>query len=116
MSTDLNREYQSLNQIAETYDIYNFDARMRQYMIRSLRPFLAPGKALELGCMQGDFTEILAKEFDDLTVVDAAQTFLDQTKRRVGDRARYINSLFEALDLAELFQNIFMVHVAEHLI
>jgi 2-polyprenyl-3-methyl-5-hydroxy-6-metoxy-1,4-benzoquinol methylase len=116
MNSELNNEYENLNQIAQVYDIYNFDARMRQYMMRSLRPFLVPGKALELGCLQGDFTEILAREFADLTVVDAAQTFLDQTRQRVGDKVRYINSLFETLDLDDRFQNIFLVHVAEHLI
>jgi len=116
MSDDLNREYEALNQIAQVYDIYNFDGRMRHYMLRSIKPFLIPGKALELGCMQGDFTEILAQEFDNLTVVDAAQTFLEHTQRRVGPRPHYIHSLFENLDLEERFDDIFLVHVAEHLI
>jgi len=115
VSEPLETEYQDVNDIAEVYDLHKFDVLMRHYMMRSLRPHLVPGRALELGCFMGEFTELLAKEFDDLTVVDAAQRFIEHTRRRVGDRVHFINGLFETFPAEGTFDSIFLMHVIEHL-
>ena len=109
------REYDELNRIAKTYDDHDFDTAMRGYMMRSLSPFFLEGKALELGCFKGDFTELLAKRFADLTVVDAAEEFIEHTRKRVGDKVRFINSLFETFDVPDRFASIFCMHTLEHL-
>jgi len=114
--TQMDGEFDELNRLAEDYDDGPFDNAMRTYMMRSLRPHLRPGKALEMGCFNGAFSDCLAQEFDDLTVVDAVDRFLDNVRRRLGDRARTICSLFEKFETAERFDSIFIVHVLEHLI
>jgi 2-polyprenyl-3-methyl-5-hydroxy-6-metoxy-1,4-benzoquinol methylase len=113
--TDTQEEFDALNRLAEDYDDGPFDNAMRDYMMRSLKPHLRPGKALEMGCFNGAFSVCLAEAFSDLTVVDAVESFLDNVRLRLGDRARTVCSLFEEFDTAERFDSIFIVHVLEHL-
>ena len=84
--------------------------------MRTLKPHLRPGKALEMGCFNGAFSVHLAAAFDDLTIVDAVDVFLDNVRRRLGDRARTVQALFEDYDTPDRFDSIFIVHVLEHLI
>ena len=115
-TTELNQEFDHLNQLVAGYDDSKFDRSMRHWMMRSLEPYFVPGKALEMGCLYGEFTSLLAERFDDLTVVDAAAQFLDVTRQRVGDRAKYHQSLFETFETNERYDSIFLMHVLEHLI
>ena len=114
----LEKEYQDLNSIAAVYDYDDFDRDIRHYMIRAMEPFLVPGRALEMGCAYGEFTEILSQHYDDLTVIDAAEEFLDHTRNRLGDKATYILSLFETYQPKEeeKYDAIFIMHTLEHLI
>ncbi|MBL8826874.1 MAG: class I SAM-dependent methyltransferase [Planctomycetaceae bacterium] len=113
---ELAAEFQNLNQLAAGYDNSNFDRLMRHWMLRSLEPFLVPGSALEMGCMYGEFTSLLAERYSDLTVVDAAAQFLEITRQRVGDKAVYHQALFEDFTSDRKYDNIFLMHVLEHLI
>ncbi len=85
-------------------------------MMRRLAPFPRPGKALEMGCFNGAFSVQLAAKFDDLTVIDAVDAFLDTVRQRLGDRARTICTLFEDFETTTRYDSIFIVHVLEHLI
>lgn len=116
MSTELDREFDFLNSLVEGYDDSKFDRAMRHWMLRTLAPFFVPGSALEMGCLYGEFTALLAERFTDLTVVDAAAQFLETTRQRVGERAKYHQSLFETFDAPQQYDNIFLMHVLEHLI
>jgi SAM-dependent methyltransferase len=88
-------EHRTLNDLASTYDNFEFDAVMRTYMFRTLDPFLRPGRALELGCSYGDATTLLAERYRDLTVVDAADEFLDRARARIAGQGTFVNALFE---------------------
>lgn len=112
----LANEFEQLNKLATDYDDGPFDRAMRHYMLRSLEPFLPPGKALEMGCMFGQFTALLAGRYADLTVVEAAGEFIEVTRRRVGDRARYHQALFEEFEPADRYDAIFLMHILEHLV
>ncbi|NKB56771.1 MAG: methyltransferase domain-containing protein [Alphaproteobacteria bacterium] len=114
--TDMQDEFDELNRLAEDYDDGPFDNAMRGYMMRALKPHLRPGKALEMGCFNGAFSVCLAEEYDDLTVVDAVDGFLENVRLKLGDRARTVCSLFEDFETAERFDAIFIVHVLEHLL
>ena len=61
-----------------------FDYHMHEYMLRTFEPFLPKGRALELGCYQGAFTERLTALYDDLTVVEGASELIDVAQSRVG--------------------------------
>jgi 2-polyprenyl-3-methyl-5-hydroxy-6-metoxy-1,4-benzoquinol methylase len=108
---DYNKEYQAASSQYE----YNFDKLLRRYMMRSFLPFLSPGTALELGCFQGEFTELLVNHYSDLTVVEAADTLIEFTQNRVGANVKFIHSVFETLELTEKYDAIFLIHTLEHL-
>lgn len=112
---DKKSEFDELNRLADDYDDGPFDRKMRDYMMRTLRPHLRPGRALEMGCFNGEFSVALADIYDDLTVVDAVDRFLDNVRRRLGPRAKTVCSLFESYEPDEKFDAIFIVHVLEHL-
>ncbi len=117
MSDDpMKREFDALNALAGDYDDGPFDNAMRGFMMRRLTPFLRPGKALEMGCFNGAFSVELAAKFEDLTVIDAVEDFLDNVRRRLGGRARTFCTLFEDYETAVRYDSIFIVHVLEHLI
>lgn len=115
MNSANEREKQALGEIAKTYDVFKFDTLMRGYMMRSLEPFLREGKWLELGCFQGDFTELLAARNKDLTVVDASAEFLEHTRKRVGSGPKYVEALFEDVQLPAEYAGVFLMHCLEHL-
>ena len=119
MSTarDFNKEYKDG---ARKY-AYDFDSILRGYMLRTLDPFFRDGKALEMGCYQGEVTEMLARRFSDLTVIEASDELVAAARRRVGAQVRFIKAMFEAvddvdgIDLRERFDSIVLMHTLEHL-
>ena len=108
-------EFTRLNQLADDYDLSPFDRHMRHYMLRALQPWLPDGAALEMGCMHGEFTALLAARYRDLTVVEAAESFIATTRARVPDHVRFVQSLFETYQTAQRYDAIFLLHVLEHL-
>ena len=112
----LDTEFAYVNDLVEAYDESPFDGRMRGYMLRTLAPYLHGGNALQVGCYQGDLTVLLEQHYASLTVVDAAQRFLDRTRRRLTRPATFHCSLFETLRLEARFDAVFLVHVLEHVI
>jgi 2-polyprenyl-3-methyl-5-hydroxy-6-metoxy-1,4-benzoquinol methylase len=108
---DYNREYKdSSRQYA-----YDFDGVLRRYVMRALDPFFRPGKALEMGCYKGDVTELIAARYADLTVIEASDELVAVAKARLGGRARFINSTFEAAAVTDRYDAIFLIHTLEHL-
>jgi 2-polyprenyl-3-methyl-5-hydroxy-6-metoxy-1,4-benzoquinol methylase len=112
---DYNKEYTFNSNDSDKKYEYDFDRLLRRYMMRSFLPFLPAGKALELGCFQGEFTELLLDHYTDLTVVEAADTLVEFAQKRVGSGVKFINSVFETVELPEQYDAIFLVHTLEHL-
>jgi 2-polyprenyl-3-methyl-5-hydroxy-6-metoxy-1,4-benzoquinol methylase len=111
-SRDYNQEHRDT---ADKKYFYDFDAILRRYMMQTFEPFLVPGKALELGCYMGEFTEILAARLPDLTVVEASDELIEHTRARLKQKPRFVHSMFEAFKPAERYDSIFLVHTLEHL-
>lgn len=89
---------------------------MRELMIRTFKPFIHGGVALELGCEMGYMSEHIAPMFERLDIVDGSEEFLSRAKRRGISNARYINSLFEEFRADITYDCVFASHVLEHLI
>lgn len=109
---DLNTEF------ADTEDrkyAYDFDYRMHDFMLRSFKPQLPAGRALELGCYHGAFTERLTKIYRDVTVVEGASELIEVARKRVGKNVRFVMSRFEEFQPAERFDAAFLLHTLEHL-
>jgi len=112
MSTrDYNQEYRD----GERKYAYEFDTLLRGYMMRAIDPFLRPGRALELGCYTGDVTELIARRYSDVTVVEASDQLIAATRTRLGTRVRFVHAMFETANLEGLFDAVFLMHTLEHL-
>lgn len=94
---------------------YDFDYILRDYMMQSFRPFLAKGKALEMGCYMGEFTKLIRREFADVTVIEGSDELIEKGRERVGQDVNFINSTFETVDLPDKYDSIFLMHTLEHL-
>lgn len=109
---DRNSEYQDNETRQYSYD---FDHVVRRYMMRSLSPFFTKGKALELGCFEGESTKLYAENFEDLTVIEAADTLIESARKKVPATVQFIHSTIESAELQPIFNSIFLVHTLEHL-
>jgi 2-polyprenyl-3-methyl-5-hydroxy-6-metoxy-1,4-benzoquinol methylase len=94
---------------------YEFDAVLRHYVMRSLDPFLPPGRALEMGCYTGDVTEMIAARYADLTVIEASEELVAAARARLAGRASFVHGTFETVDVPEQYDAIFLIHTLEHL-
>jgi GNAT superfamily N-acetyltransferase/2-polyprenyl-3-methyl-5-hydroxy-6-metoxy-1,4-benzoquinol methylase len=111
------RDYNA--EIKDTTDhqyAYNFDFDvMHPYMVRSFEPFFKRGSLLELGSFKGDFTKRLLPYFDDITCVEASDVTIKEARLKLGDKVKFVNSLFETTTLTKRYDNIVLIHVLEHL-
>src|SRR5689334_1570053 len=108
---DFNNEYQDNE--ARQY-AYDFDYVLRRYMIRQLRPYFSPtGRTLELGCFEGEMTRLLAAEFSDLTVIEAADSLIEIARKKVPGTVKFVNTTIETAKFEPVFDSIFLVHTLE---
>jgi len=84
-------------------------------MIRSFEPMLNKGSLLELGSFKGDFSRRFLPCFDDITSVEASDAAIAEAKKKLGDKVKFVNSLFEKATLPKRYDNIVLTHVLEHL-
>lgn len=109
---DFDNEYQSQGERQYAYD---FDNVVRRFMMRAFEPYFQRGKALELGCFEGDTTRLYADRFEDVTVLEAAASLIDVARERVPTRVRFVHSTIETAQLDAEYDQIFLVHTLEHL-
>ena len=94
---------------------FDFDV-MHPFMIKSFEPFFnKKGSFLELGCYKGDFTKRFTEYFDDITCVEASSEAIEEAKQKVPSSVKFMNELFENVDLPQKYDNIVLTHVLEHL-
>ena len=95
---------------------YGFDLDvMHPFMLKSFTPFFIKGSLLELGSSKGIFTKRFLPYFDDITCVEASDEAIVEAKKALGDKVKFIQGLFETVDLPEKYDNIILTHTLEHL-
>src|SRR6516164_4444096 len=109
---DLNREFADTETRKYAYD---FDYRMHGYMLRAFEGLLPMGRALELGCFEGEFTKRLAAIFPDLTTVEGSSELIAIARAAAPQRVKFVLSRFEEYQPAERFDAVFLTHTLEHL-
>ena len=115
MSTTRNYD-QEYRDTADHKYAYNFDFDvMHPFMLKSFIPFFKPGNLLELGSFKGDFTRRLLPYFDDITCVEASEEAIATAKKEFGSRIKFVTGLFEEITLPEVYNNIILTHVLEHI-
>lgn len=108
---DFDKEFKETS----TKYFYGFDLMMHNYTIETFRPFVVPGKSLELGSYKGEFTKKLMtlSAIDSMDCVEGSAEAIAQSP--VLPNVKYINGLFETVTLDSKYDNVFMTHVLEHL-
>jgi 2-polyprenyl-3-methyl-5-hydroxy-6-metoxy-1,4-benzoquinol methylase len=94
---------------------YNFDYQMHGFMLRTFATYLTKGRALELGCFEGEFTRRLAGIYDDLTVVEGASELVAEARKRVDGKVKFVLDRFENFEPLEPYDAIFFLHTLEHI-
>jgi len=95
---------------------YSFDYDvMHPFMIKAFTPFFRQGSILELGSFESRFTKRLIPLFNDITCVDASDEAMEIAKKELGEKVKFINSLFESVTLPTKYDNIVLTHVLEHI-
>lgn len=108
-----NQEYQDNEGRKYAYD---FDTIVRKYLLKRLAPYLKrDGATLELGCYKGDMTEQILEYFQTVTVIEASSDLAEIVRRRFPGKVSVVVSTFEAAQIGEKYDNIFIVHTLEHL-
>lgn len=110
---DYNKELQDTKDHKYAYS-FDFDV-MHPYMLKSFVPFFKEGNFLELGSFKGDFTKRFLPYFDDITCVEASDEAIATAKNDLGDKVKFVNSLFENAVLPVKYDNIVLTHVLEHI-
>jgi SAM-dependent methyltransferase len=112
-SRDYNKE---LKDTLDRKYAYNFDFDvLHPFMLRAFEPFFIKGNLLELGSYKGIFTKRFLPYFKDITCVEVSDEAIDIAKKELGDRVKFIHSLFETACLPSKYDNIVLTHVLEHL-
>lgn len=84
-----------------------------KYSFKIARRHMVGDTILELGPAEGVMTELLAATGKKLTLVEGSALFCDSLRSRFPD-ANTVNALFEEFQSNELFDNIILGHVLEH--
>lgn len=96
--------------------VYGFDIDViHPYMLKSFQPFFVDGNLLELGSSRGHLTKRLLEDFDDITCIEASNIATMEAQKSLGDKVKFVNSIFETAVLENRFNNVVMTHVLEHL-
>lgn len=96
--------------------VYGFDVDViHPYMVKSFQPFYVDGNLLELGSSRGHLTKRLLEDYEDITCIEASNVAIAEAQKTLGDRVKFVNSIFETAVLENRFNNIVMTHVLEHL-
>lgn len=91
----------------------NFKQRLQAYLLRTLGEDMPNGRALELGCFQGDFTRLLGEVYGDLTVVEGASELIGLARQRAPRHVEFVLSRIEDFEPEYGFDAIFLNHTLE---
>lgn len=111
-----NNELNDTKQADNEKYAYSFDFDvLHPCMLKSFEPFFNKGNLLELGCYKGNFTERFLPYFSDITCVEASDAAIAEAKVKLGNKAKFVNAMFEDAELPRRYDNIVLTHVLEHL-
>ncbi|MDF2444975.1 MAG: class SAM-dependent methyltransferase [Moraxellaceae bacterium] len=107
-------EHERVEAAADWYlkEQLDFDKRLIRFRYESLKPGFVGTSALELGPAEGEMTQFLVNDFEQLTVVEGSAELLAQIPER--PNLVKVNALFEDFQPAGRFDSIILEHVLEH--
>jgi 2-polyprenyl-3-methyl-5-hydroxy-6-metoxy-1,4-benzoquinol methylase len=90
----------------------DFDKRLIRYRYETIKPKLVGKRCLELGPAEGEMTQFLIHDFQELTVVEGSSELL--AKIPDYNNVKKIHGLFEEFEPEQVFDTIILEHVLEH--
>jgi len=107
-------EHARLDEIAgDSWYAKGANAASTRYSAVIFRRHWRGKRCLELGPAEGVMSDVLAQSFPELTLVDGAQRFCDDLRRR-HPKANVVCSVFEEFVTDRQFDTIVLGHVLEH--
>lgn len=107
-------EIQRVESLSDWYlkEQLDFDKRLIRFRYETIKPKLVGKRGLELGPAEGEMTQFLIQDFEQLTIVEGSSELLAQ----ISDRENLIkvHAIFEEWEPAEAFDSIILEHVLEH--
>lgn len=119
---NLENEKEFLNQVYNTYTVdHSLQTQtMRELIVKTFKPFLKGGSALELGCSDGYMTEMICNLVDRLNVVDGSELFLLKAKERAEVKkianVNFNFSLFEEFQTEQKYDYVVASYILEHVL
>lgn len=106
-----------LERVASLSDWYlkeqlDFDKRLIRYRYETIKPRLVGTRGLELGSAEGEMTQFLVNDFEQLTIVEGAADLIAQIPARAN--LIKVHALFEEFQPEQPFDSIILEHVLEH--
>lgn len=107
-------ELQRVESLSDWYlkEQLDFDKRLIRYRYETIKPKLVGKKGLELGPAEGEMTQFLIRDFEQLTIVEGSSDLLAQIPER--DNLVKVHALFEEFLPEQPFDSIILEHVLEH--
>jgi len=90
----------------------DFDKRLIRFRYETIKPKLVGSRGLELGPAEGEMTQFLISDFEQLTIVEGAADLLAQ----IPEHANLIkvHALFDEFQPTQPFDSIILEHILEH--
>lgn len=85
-----------------------------QYSFEIAKRHIKGKKILEMGPAEGVMTDLLVKEYENITVVEGSKKFCEDLKKRYPVQLDVHHSLFETFEPKQKFDAIILGHVIEH--
>lgn len=110
----LDNEQKRVAKLSQWYldEQLDFDKRLIRYRYETIKPKFKGRSCLELGPAEGQMTQFLINDFENLTVVEGSLELL----KKIPDAGNLVkvHSLFENFKPDKLFDTVILEHVLEH--
>jgi len=90
----------------------DFDKRLIRFRYETIKPKLVGKRGLELGPAEGEMTQFLIDDFEEMTIVEGSLDLLEQIPEH--QNLTKIHALFEDFQPEQPFDSIILEHVLEH--
>lgn len=91
----------------------DYNSILGYYQAKTCIDLSIKGSLLDLACGEGLLTEFFVDHFDKVVGLDASSIHLEKAKKRL-PKVEFIESLIEDYSPKELFDNIFLILILEH--
>ena len=108
------KENDRVESLADWYlkEQLDFDKRLIRYRYETIKPKLVGPFGLELGPAEGEMTQFLIEDFEQLTIVEGAGELLENIP--ASEKLIKVHALFEEFEPSRKFNSIILEHILEH--